>query len=76
MQLYWPRPTAPGVPNDCYQCGATIDGDTRTGVWLEREQWQGPNRHELTCLDCCPEESNEAAVGDDAVEEIDQPLYP
>lgn len=72
MQLYWPRPTPPGVPNECYQCGTEIDGDEVSGIWLEREQWQKPNTHELTCLSCCAEELNESSNqldltdGDDA----------
>jgi hypothetical protein len=58
MQLYWPRPTPPGMPNDCWQCGAEIDGEEIKGLWLERKHWQNPNTHELTCLSCCVDELN------------------
>lgn len=59
MQLYWPQPTPPGVPNNCFQCGVEIDGGDVEGIWLERERWQNPNTHELTCLSCCIDELNE-----------------
>lgn len=59
MQLYWPKPTAPGETHDCLDCGVEVDGETIEGVWLERENWQAPNTHELYCLTCCVEKMND-----------------
>ena len=71
MQLYWPRPTPPGVPNNCFHCEVEIDGEDVKGIWLERERWQNPNTHELTCLSCCVEEVNESTNRPDTVDETD-----
>ncbi|WP_265110876.1 hypothetical protein [Halosolutus halophilus] len=58
MQLYWPEPTSPGEIYDCLECGTAIDGVTVEGFWLERENWQAPNTHELYCCACCVEKMN------------------
>lgn len=71
MQLYWPKPTPPGQPNDCFGCAIEIDGIDVDGFWLERECWQAPNRHELYCLACCVDKMNDWANQADVVDEAD-----
>lgn len=55
MDLYRPKPTAPGDSYDCLGCGTEIDGCATEGFWLERDRWQAPNTYELYCLSCCVE---------------------
>ena len=71
MQLYWPKPTPPGHPNDCQHCGIEIDGDEVEGFWLECKNWQAPNTHHLYCLSCCVEKMNDWSNQPDVDDEAD-----
>ena len=53
--LYHPSPNPPFDPKPCQDCGTLVDGQKRTGWWLERECWQSPNKYELYCISCCVE---------------------
>ncbi|WP_265111026.1 hypothetical protein [Halosolutus halophilus] len=71
MQPYRPPPMPPGHPNERLQCENDIDGDEVEGFWLERENWQSPNTHELYCLACRIEKLNEWANQPDVADEAD-----